>query len=207
MNALTDFQFRFCPAIYCHPDHLNTLAQHRQLAELPAKHTQPLLNKRLFDHFSLTANTDELTDLQQAILLSNTELQRFLTFCGSCFYLRDLTTRWPVPGLRSPFIALTAEDAALLLRWKSGLLLPLQHCQRLLTDTDDDELIIHMTGQQLWFYLIQESSFQFRRRAELRFPATFFPPVPFPAELTPLLNTLCLTILHSLTQPACHSAV
>ncbi|WP_413492880.1 SctK family type III secretion system sorting platform protein [Morganella psychrotolerans] len=207
MSALTDFQFRFCPVVYCHPDHLNTLTQYQQFATLPDKYTQPRLNKLLFDSFSLTADADELTTLQQAILLSNTELQRFLTFCGSCFYLRDLTTRWPVPGLRRPFIALTTQDTALLLRWKSGLLLPLQHYQRSLTDTPDDESIIHVTGQQLWFYLIQESSLQFRRRAELRFPVTVSPPVHFPDELTPLLNTLCLTILRSLTQPACHSAV
>ena len=205
MAPLTEFGFFFCPALYCHPRNLDTLPDYSLISALPDKYRNPLLNRRLFSHYDLTAEMTVLSGLQRAILLSDTGLQRFLTFCGCCFYLPDLMTHWPVPARRHPFSALTPEDAGRLLNWQSGLLLPLHNYQRSLTHTDQDNVILRVTGRQLWFYLLRESHEQFHRRAELRFPDTV-PLIPFPSELTTFLNTLCRTILQALTVSDCPSA-
>lgn len=205
MARLTDFGFFFCPALYCHPRHMEILPDYPLISALPDKYKNPLLNSRLFSHYALSAETAGLSGLQRAVLLTDAGLQRFLTFCGCCFYLPDLMTHWPVPAHRHPFSALTPEDAGRLLNWQSGLLLPLHDYQRSFTHTDQDNAILSITGRQLWFYLLRESHVQFHRRAELRFPETV-PLTPFPSELTTFLNTLCRTILQVLTASDCPSA-
>lgn len=205
MAALTEFRFSFCPALYCHPDRLKVLPYYSHIAGLPDKYRDPLLNTLLFEHYSLSENPPEPDNLQRVILLDDADLHRFLTFSGCCFYLRDLMTCWPDPARRQPFSALTPADAALLLRWQSGLLLPLRDHQRSLTGTAQDNFIISMTGYRLWLSLVQESHVQFRRRAALRFPQTPLP-LSFPAELTTFFKRLCQTIFQALTPSACPSA-
>ena len=205
MAALTDFQFFFCPAMYCHADHLHALPYYSHLAALPDKYRYPALNTLLFEHYSLSENMAEPDDLQRVILFDDTELQRFMTMLGCCFYLNDLMICWPDPARRQPFSVLTPADAALLLRWRPGLLRPLQEYQHSLADTKQDDLILSTTGYRLWLFLIQDCHEQFRRRAELRFPQMPLP-VSFPAELISFFKLLCQTISQVLTPSVCPSA-
>lgn len=205
MTALTEFQFSFCPVLYCHADHLHVLPNYPYIEGLPDKYKNPLLNTLLFEYYSLSENTPGPDSLQRVILLSDTMLQRFLVFSGCCFYLNDLVACWPDPVRRQPFSVLTPADAVLLLRWRSHLLRPLREHQRSLTDTEQDNVILSTTGYRLWLHLMQESHEQFRRRALLRFPQNSLP-VSFPAELTSFFKILCQTIYQTLTQPVCPSA-